>query len=81
MAPAWPWRSIEPAGQGKPCLSRTTRGSKGSVFDRRFDLYSQRPDKGWSLTDCISFVVMIDRGLTGDHHFEQAGFLALLRDP
>jgi predicted nucleic acid-binding protein len=55
------------------------------LFDRGFDLYTRRPDKGWSLTDCISFVVMQDRGLTealtGDHHFEQAGFLALLRSP
>jgi uncharacterized protein len=46
-------------------------------------LYASRPDKAWSLTDCISFVVMTDRGLsealTGDHHFEQAGFRALLR--
>ncbi len=50
---------------------------------RGLDLYARRPDKGWSLTDCISFVVMTDRGLTealtGDHHFEQAGFRALLR--
>lgn len=55
-----------------------------TLFDRGFDLYSQRPDKGWSLTDCISFVVMTERGLTdaltGDHHFEQAGFRALLRN-
>jgi uncharacterized protein len=46
-------------------------------------LYAQRPDKEWSLTDCISFVVMIKKGiteaLTGDHHFEQAGFVALLK--
>ncbi len=53
------------------------------LFDRGLDLYARRPDKGWSLTDCISFVVMTDRGLTdaltGDHHFEQAGFRALLR--
>jgi len=52
------------------------------LFDRGLDLYARRPDKAWSLTDCISFVVMIDRGLTealtGDHHFEQAGFRALL---
>jgi predicted nucleic acid-binding protein len=52
------------------------------LFDRGLDLYARRTDKGWSLTDCISFVVMTDRGLTealtGDHHFEQAGFRALL---
>ena len=54
-----------------------------ALFRRGVDLYARRPDKAWSLTDCISFVVMSDRGLTealtGDHHFEQAGFLALLR--
>ena len=53
------------------------------LFDRGLDLYAGRPDKAWSLTDCISFEVMTDRGLTealtGDHHFEQAGFQALLR--
>ena len=47
------------------------------------DLFERRPDKGWSLTDCISFVVITDRGLTealtGDHDFQQAGFRALLR--
>ncbi len=46
-------------------------------------LYDQRPDKEWSLTDCISFVVMqregIAEALTGDRHFEQAGFSVLLR--
>ena len=59
--------------------------AEGDLFDRGADLYARRPDKAWSLTDCISFVVMADRGLaealTGDHHFEQAGFRALLRQP
>ena len=49
---------------------------------RGFELYRKRPDKAWSLTDCISFVVMQDEGLTealkGDRHFEQAGYRALL---
>jgi uncharacterized protein len=46
-------------------------------------LYSRRPDKTWSVTDCISFVVMADYGvtdaLTTDRHFEQAGFEVLLK--
>ena len=46
-------------------------------------LYASRADKEWSLTDCTSFVVMQREGvaeaLTGDHHFEQAGFVALLK--
>lgn len=54
-----------------------------TLFDEGVELYLQRLDKGWSLTDCISFIVMRQRGLsdalTGDHHFEQAGFKALLR--
>ena len=57
-------------------------GATPQVFERGVELYRQRPDKAWSLTDCISFVVMGDEGLTealtGDRHFEQAGFKALL---
>jgi len=53
------------------------------TFEKGVALYDARPDKQWSLTDCISFVVMseesISAALTGDHHFEQAGFAALLK--
>jgi predicted nucleic acid-binding protein len=53
------------------------------LLDRGQALYFARPDKQWSLTDCISFVVMeeqhIIEALTADHHFEQAGFVALLK--
>ncbi len=46
-------------------------------------LFRSRSDQYWSLTDCISFAVMKKRGitdaLTGDRHFEQAGFRALLK--
>jgi len=48
------------------------------------DLYRQRSDKEWGLTDCVSFVVMRERGLldclTVDVHFQQAGFHSLLRN-
>lgn len=53
------------------------------LFSKALKFYSSRIDKEWGLTDCISFVVMKDRklkdALTSDHHFEQAGFQALLR--
>jgi uncharacterized protein len=53
------------------------------AFAEGIKLYADRPDKDWSLTDCISFIVMKERGiieaLTGDHHFEQAGFRAALK--
>ena len=47
-------------------------------------LYGARPDKGYSLTDCISMQTMRNEGLTevltNDRHFDQEGFLALFRD-
>lgn len=52
-------------------------------FDRGCDLYRSRLDKNWSLTDSISFATMqslgISDALTADRHFEQAGFVALLK--
>lgn len=54
-----------------------------TVYEAGFHLYVSRADKDWSLTDCISFAVMSQRGLTdaltADHHFEQAGFRALFK--
>src|SRR5687767_839442 len=39
-------------------------------FQRGLDLFAARPDKDWSLTDCISFVVMqeleLKEALTAD---------------
>jgi uncharacterized protein len=53
------------------------------LLDRALELYHQHADKKWTLTDCVSFVVMRERNvtdaLTGDKHFEQAGFIALLK--
>ena len=43
------------------------------LYNRAMELYRQRPDKEWGLTDCVSFVVMQDYGiteaLTTDEHF------------
>jgi uncharacterized protein len=58
-------------------------GPEAKTFAQGLELYRNRPDKDWSLTDCISFVVMnregITEALTADRHFEQAGFKALLK--
>jgi uncharacterized protein len=57
--------------------------ASSALFQRGCALHAQRPDKEWSLTDCISFLVMEERelteALTSDHHFEQAGFSVLLK--
>jgi predicted nucleic acid-binding protein len=49
---------------------------------RGWDLYRRRSDKDWGVIDCISFVIMLEHqiteALTGDHHFQQAGFTILL---
>ena len=52
------------------------------LFTAALELYRNRGDKDWGLTDCASFVVMSERGLlealTTDDHFRQAGFRILL---
>ena len=54
-----------------------------ALFQRGVEFFEQHKDKKWSLTDCLSFVSMRDEGLTealtGDKHFEQAGYTALLK--
>jgi uncharacterized protein len=56
--------------------------ASSELFQRGLILFAKRPDKNWSLVDCISFVVMkqqrLTDALTTDHHFIQAGFKALL---
>ncbi len=53
-----------------------------TLYEQSMELYRQRQDKEWGLTDCVSFVVMRERAiadaLTADDHFRQAGFRALL---
>ena len=53
-------------------------------YDAAVERYASRPDQRWSVTDCASFLLMEQRGITEalayDRDFEQAGFTALLRD-
>lgn len=52
------------------------------LYQQALSLFSSRLDKEWGMVDCVSFVVMQERGLTNalttDEHFAQAGFRALL---
>ena len=49
-----------------------------------FERYEARPEQSWSLTDCASFLLMEQRGITEalahDQDFVQSGFRALLQD-
>lgn len=54
------------------------------TLDREaWTLLKERKDKNWSLVDCTSFVVMrqsdIVKAFTADHHFEQEGFVRVLK--
>ena len=53
-----------------------------TLIARGLDLFRQRSDKDWSLTDCISILVAKDLGIeqafTTDRHFSQAGLSILL---
>ena len=51
------------------------------LFYEGWQFFEQHADKTFSLTDCISFVVMkrleMTEALTFDKHFDQAGFVKL----
>jgi uncharacterized protein len=79
----------------RPAIAAFIKGLKASPYveiihvdisldAQAWQLLSQRLDKNWSLVDCASFVIMQHRGIleafTTDHHFEQAGFVCLLKE-
>jgi uncharacterized protein len=55
---------------------------EAELIDSAMQLYRTRPDKNWSLTDCLSFIVMerhqLTEALTTDGHFEQAGVKVMM---
>ena len=73
--------ALIPRFQPGPLRSRSFP-AKSVVIADAFYLH-QHADKKWTLTNCASFVIMRERkvtdALTGDRHFEQAGFAALLK--
>lgn len=73
--------SILQAAQQDPALQ--VLACDTALYEKALALFLAHPDKNWSMTDCASFVAMGECGLThalsADHHFEQAGFVALLK--
>lgn len=57
--------------------------ASSELFRAGLEIFRRHSDKAWQMTDCISMAAMRRRHLrevlTGDAHFEQAGFTALLR--
>ncbi len=54
------------------------------IYRSAWELYKQRTDKEWGITDCTCFEVMemfnLKKAFTKDRHFEQAGFNILLKE-
>ena len=69
--------------RGHPTWSFSTPES--AEEEAAWDLFRARPDKSYSLTDCLSFVIMrrhgLDTALTSDEHFKQEGFRTLPLTP
>ena len=83
---AWPqarWEFLALVRRLRESPSTHIVPATSDLLQQGLDLYGERDDKLWSVTDCISFVVMRQHGLTealtADHHFEQAGFTVLLK--
>lgn len=76
-------RTIKMVYQSVPLRVAEVVHIDAELWQRGWQLYCARPDKEWGLTDCLSFVVMqeneVVEAFTADHHFEQAGFIRLLR--
>jgi len=57
--------------------------SDHTLESRAWQLFRDRVDKEWGMTDCVSIMLMTDRNIgrvfTADIHFQQAGFDLLLR--
>lgn len=62
----------------------TVEWTQEARFREAMSFFLTHDDHGYSFTDCLSFVVMADRGivdaLATDRHFVEAGFTALLSD-
>jgi len=80
----WRKRAVEVVRRLQQDSSVVLVSQTPALFESALMLYSQREDKEWGLADCASFHIMQERNITQalahDIHFQQAGFIALLRE-
>ena len=78
------WAAAQAVRRARASSSTVVIAQTRDGFDRAHERYADRLDKGYSLTDCDSMLVMEDRGiqdaLSSDQHFTQAGFRTLLAE-
>jgi uncharacterized protein len=80
--PPMRWMAAEGYRRMRADKSIVVISASAALSNAAVDLYQDRSDKSWGITDCFSFVVManlgLEQALTADHHFAQAGYVALL---
>lgn len=83
FGPSFRQKAVDVVRSLEQCAEVEIIPQTSQQWELALDLYSQRLDKDWGLTDCISFLIMQQHNLTEvlahDEHFQQAGFVALLR--
>ncbi len=81
----WRKRAVAIARRFLDMMSVEVVAQDRELFLAAMQLYEQRPDKEYSLADCMSMYLMQQRGithvLTNDHHFRQAGFVVVSDAP
>lgn len=84
MGPFWRAKAVELVHKIRQNPNVRVVPQTRDSFNRGFLLYESRPDKDYSLTDCISMEYMRENGvhdvLTHDHHFQQEGFTLLFQE-
>ena len=84
LAKGYKQESIEIIKEFLPSADTEIIHLNPKLFQQAFKLYQTRNDKEWGFIDCVSFVVMKEKGilqaLTFDKHFAQTGFQVLMRE-
>jgi uncharacterized protein len=82
LGPYWRGAAVHAIEAAQTSINVAVLPQSHLTFTAGLDLYANRPDKAYSLVDCISMCAMRDHEitdiLTNDHHFTQEGFNILI---